>query len=462
MSEANTVERDRLLVANRGEIACRIIAAARRIGLPVVSVFSDADAGLSHVRLADAAERIGPAPAQESYLNIDAILAAARKHTCNLIHPGYGFLAENPRFAEACAEAGLTFVGPSAEHIRLMGDKRNARAAALEAGVPVLPGSDRLAEGAEREAAADIGFPLLVKAVAGGGGHGMQRVDEPDALPAVAERLRGFAQRAYGDDGIYLERFLPRARHVEVQVFGFGDGRALHLYERDCSLQRRHQKLIEEAPAPALPADVQREMTGVAVRLAERLAYAGAGTVEFLYDPASESFYFLEMNTRIQVEHPVTEMILGEDLVTAQLRLAMGRDVGLTQGDLCVSGVAIEARLYAENPQKRFLPSPGRLERLRLPKGDGIRCDSGYREGDEITAHYDPLIAKIIAHGSTRQQAIAMLSNALKDTEVEGVRSNRDFLIALINDDAFGRADHHTRFVEESGQLAPAAKKATR
>ncbi|MDN2566719.1 acetyl-CoA carboxylase biotin carboxylase subunit [Aquibium sp. A9E412] len=443
----------KLLAANRGEIACRVLAAARSLGLPTVAVHSDADAGLPHVDMADEAVRIGPAPARESYLDGAAIIEAALATGSTLVHPGYGFLSENAAFAEACAQAGLAFVGPAPEHIRLMGDKESARACAIAAGVPVLPGTERLPGDPQAvlEAGRAVGYPLLVKAVAGGGGHGMQRVDDEDRLLAAVERTRGFAARIFHDDGVYLERFLVRARHVEVQVFGFGAAGAVHLFERDCSLQRRHQKVVEEAPAPGLSAQTRARMTAVSTDLAAAIGYRGAGTVEYLFDPDSQAFYFLEMNTRIQVEHPVTEMVTGVDLVSAQIRQAMGEDLSaaLAQPGIALTGASVEARLYAENPDKRFLPSPGPLASFVLPAMPGVRVDAGYREGNEIGTHYDPLIAKLIAHADTREQALDRLVAALRATQIAGIVTNRDYLVRLLDSRSVRQARAHTRTIEE-------------
>ena len=453
-----------VLIANRGEIACRVIRAARALGLETVAVYSDADADLPHVAQADRAVRLGPAPARDSYLNVARLLEVASETGASLVHPGYGFLAESAEFARAVAAQGLTFVGPDPEHIRLMGDKRNARAAAQTAGVPVLPGTDRLAADADLAAqAARIGLPLLVKAIAGGGGHGMARVDEVEKLPDAVARMRAFAARAFHDDGVYLERFLPAARHVEIQVFGFGDGRAVHLFDRDCSLQRRHQKVIEEAPAPGLPDSVRREMQEVSVRLAGQMGYAGAGTIEYLYDPAGQAFFFLEMNTRIQVEHPVTEMVTGQDLVALQLRQAMGERAELPQSDIRRDGAAVEARLYAENPARQFLPSPGRLGRLDLPRMEGVRVETGYATGTEITVHYDPMIAKIVAHGPDRETALDRLAEALRRTKVEGPATNREFLIEMIGVAEFRAARHDTRSVDRwaAAQRSASERKAS-
>lgn len=443
---------DKLLVANRGEIACRIIRAARTLGIPSVAVYSEADADLPHVALADEACVIGPAPARQSYLDAGKLIETALRTGCTLVHPGYGFLSENAEFAARCVAAGLVFVGPSADHIELMGDKQNARTAAIAAGVPVLPGTERLCTDRHTIAAQAerVGFPLLVKAVAGGGGHGMQRVESRDKLLDTVERTRSFAGRVFGDDGVYLERCLTRARHVEVQVFGFGPHGAVHLFERDCSLQRRHQKVIEEAPAPGLSDAARSGMTDAAVSLSRSIGYRGAGTVEYLYDPGTGEFFFLEMNTRIQVEHPVTEAVTGVDLVAAQLQLALSPDAPpiLDQRDIGCSGASIEARIYAENPEKNFMPSPGTLDRLSLPDMPGVRYDAGYRSGNEVSVHYDPMILKVIAHGGTRDEARHRLIAALTSMETGGLVTNRAYLTDLLKRDDVVRAEYDTGTIE--------------
>jgi 3-methylcrotonyl-CoA carboxylase alpha subunit len=445
-----------VLIANRGEIACRIIRSCKALGLRTVAIHSEADARALHVELADAAYPVGPAPAKQSYLSIPAILAAAEVAGVDAIHPGYGFLAENSGFARAVAAAGLTWIGPDPDSIDDMGDKERARLLAKAAGVPVLPGSARFAprelQGLE-DAAAAVGFPLLVKASAGGGGIGMRRVDGPQDLAKVAEATQTLAEKSFGDGAIYLERLVGKARHIETQVFGFGDGRAVHLYERDCSIQRRFQKIVEETPAPRLEESTLVRMAEAAVALCRQERYRGAGTVEFVVDAESGAFYFLEMNTRIQVEHPVTEMTTGLDLVALQIRLAAGEDLqGLTQESIRRSGHAIECRLYAENPAMNFLPSPGTLKRFRLPPAEqGLRIDSGVREGDAITFHYDPMIAKLIAHAETREGAIEKMQACLGQLEVEGVATNAAFLGRVLGHPAFRAGDVHTGFVAEHG-----------
>ena len=443
----------RVLIANRGEIACRVIRSCKGLGLETVAVHSEADAGALHVELADRALAIGPASARQSYLNMDAVLAAAREARADAVHPGYGFLAENPRFAERVLDEGLIWIGPRPRTIEDMGDKEHARLLAKAAGVPVLPGSPRFdlhdVSGLENEAER-VGYPLLVKAAAGGGGIGMQRVDGPERLVGVVDSTQKMAERAFGDGTVYLERLVAKARHVEIQVFGLGNGHAVHLYERECSIQRRFQKIIEESPAPGLPDETRQRMAQAAAALAAQERYAGVGTVEFVVDTETGEFFFLEMNTRIQVEHPVTEMTTGMDLVDLQIRLARGDDLlELSQERIAPRGAAIECRLYAENPARMFLPSPGRLAVFRLPEPlASVRIDTGVREGDQITPHYDPMIAKLIAHGGDRDEAIARCVKALRAVAIEGIHSNVPFLIRTLQHPAFAAGDVHTGFVE--------------
>ncbi len=451
----------RVLVANRGEIACRVIAACRDLGIEAIAIYSDADRDARHVRLADAAHHVGPSRVDRSYLDVEAVLAAARAAGADAVHPGYGLLSENADFAGAVTEAGLTWIGPDPATIAAMGDKGRARAIAAEAGVPVLPGSPRFAE-AEADAIAGhgtaTGFPLLVKAAGGGGGIGMRRVDRPEDLAAVVAATRGMAERAFGNPTVYLERYVPTARHIEVQVFGFGNGRAVHLYERECSVQRRFQKVIEEGPSPALDAATRTRMAEAAAALPASQDYARAGTVEFIYDDASGAFYFLEMNTRIQVEHAVTEMITGLDLVQMQLRLARGDDFsGFGQADIGTEGHAIELRVYAENPAKNYMPSPGMLSRVSFPAGEGFRVDTGFEEGDAITPFYDPLIAKLIVKGSDRADAIARGRAMLAHTVVEGPATNLPLLRAVLDHPAFVAGRTFTNFldVHKADLLAP-------
>ncbi|MCB1387626.1 MAG: acetyl-CoA carboxylase biotin carboxylase subunit [Rhodobacteraceae bacterium] len=444
----------RILIANRGEIARRIIRSAHALKLETVAVYSEADADAPHVHEADRAVAIGPSPARDSYLNATRVLAAAREAGADAVHPGYGFLSENAGFAEAVRAAGLVWIGPEPATLRAMGDKQRARAIAEAAGVPVVPGSDRLPEAMEpaalARAAEAVGYPLLVKAAAGGGGIGMRRVDDPASLADAVRTTQSLAVRAFGDGTTFLERFVARARHVEVQVFGLGDGRAVHLFDRDCSLQRRFQKVVEEGPAPGLPDTVRARMAEAALALCRATRYKGAGTVEFIVDAESHAFYFLEMNTRIQVEHPVTEMITGTDLVAMQIDLARGTLGPLGQGMIAAQGHAVECRLYAENPRRAFMPSPGPLTRFVMPRPDAdLRIESGYLEGDAITPYYDPMLAKLIARGPTRAAAIARLRMALDVVHVEGVVTNRDFLLACLGHTGFVSGRMYTRFIDE-------------
>jgi acetyl-CoA carboxylase biotin carboxylase subunit len=442
----------KLLIANRGEIACRVIRSCRKLGIATVAVYSDADKDALHVSLADEARHIGPPAARDSYLVADRIVAAACDSGAQAIHPGYGFLSENSRFAHAVAAAGLIWVGPTPQSIEDMGDKERARLLAKAAGVPVLGGSARFTPDnlhGLAEAAAEVGYPLLVKSAAGGGGIGMRRVDRRDELEKTVSATQTLAEKAFGDPGIYLERFVEPARHIEIQVFGFGDGNAVHLLERECSIQRRFQKIIEESPAPGLSPETRHAMASAATALARQERYVGAGTIEFVADNDGR-FYFLEMNTRIQVEHPVTEMNTGLDLVELQIRLARGDDLSfLSQGAVRAEGHAIECRIYAENPAKNFLPSPGPLTVFKPPQQAGdIRVDTGFREGDKVTFHYDPMITKVIAHGADRPAALARMSAALEDFRVEGVPTNIPFLRKVLSHPAFGAGRTFTRFVD--------------
>lgn len=446
----------RVLVANRGEIARRVIRSCRALGLETVAVHSDADAEALHVSDADAAIRIGPAKPAESYLSIERIIEAARATNADAVHPGYGFLAENAAFATQVMEAGLRWIGPAAQTIAQMGDKDVARRLAEEAGVPVLPGSARFGPGDEAaiaQAAAEIGFPLLAKATAGGGGIGMQRVDNPETLQRTVSSTMSMAERAFGSPELFLERFIPRARHIEIQVFGFGDGRAVHLFERECSVQRRYQKIVEETPAPNLPPATRGAMARAAVALAAAQRYDGAGTVEFIHDAETGDFHFLEMNTRIQVEHTVTEMTTGLDIVALQLRLAAGDPLcELDQAAIRQEGSAIQCRLYAENPAMHFLPSPGRLEQFDLPQQDAtLRIDTALAAGHAVTPHYDPLMAKIVAAGPDRASAIARAERALQGITIAGVKHNRDFLLGVLAHPQFRAGVLDTAFVARHG-----------
>lgn len=442
-----------VLIANRGEIACRIIRSARKLGVRTVAVYSECDAESPHVEQADLAVALPGQRAAETYMDQDKLLEIAREHGVALVHPGYGFLAENANFARRCVQSGLVFVGPSPETIASMGDKATARVLAANAGARVLAGSER-ASLADPATLAKIGrrtgFPLLVKAAAGGGGIGMRRVDSEAELVTAAAAASQLAGKYFGDDGVYLERYVADARHVEVQIFGFGDGTAIDLFDRDCSLQRRHQKIVEEAPAPDLPDEAREEMIEAALSIARSISYAGAGTVEFLYDPHSRACFFLEMNTRIQVEHPVTEMITGSDLVAAQLKLAMGaspRDE-LEAARSRREGHAIEARIYAEDPARKFQPSPGLIEALVLPAGPGIRIDSGYASGNRITPFYDPMMMKVAAFGATRAEAIVRLIDALDRIEIAGPKTNLDFLRYLLRQPEVANTGLHTQIID--------------
>jgi 3-methylcrotonyl-CoA carboxylase alpha subunit len=442
----------KVLIANRGEIACRVMRSCRKLGLSTVAVYSEADKSALHVKSADEAAAIGPAPAKQSYLRPEAIIEAAKASDADAIHPGYGFLSENAAFAAAVEHAGLTWIGPTAQSIDDMGDKERARQLAKAAGIPVLEGSARFTpdnlHGLE-EAAAAVGYPLLVKAAAGGGGIGMRRVDGAAALIETVKATQTLAEKAFGDGGIYLERFIEPARHIEIQVFGFGDGRAVHLFERECSIQRRFQKIVEESPAPGLAAATRQAMGAAAVALARQERYRGAGTIEFVADREGR-FYFLEMNTRIQVEHPVTEMITGLDLVGLQIGLARGEALAeLTQESVFASGHAVECRIYAENPAKNFLPSPGPLTVFEPPaEGPELRLDTGFREGDAVTFHYDPMISKLVARGASRDAALDRLDAGLAAFRIEGVTTNIPFLRCLIAHPSFRAGESSTRFVE--------------
>jgi 3-methylcrotonyl-CoA carboxylase alpha subunit len=442
----------KVLIANRGEIACRVIRSCRALGLQTVAVYSDADAGALHTTLADEAQHIGPSAAKDSYLVGAKIIAAARASGADAIHPGYGFLSENEDFARAVLEAGLKWIGPNSRTIADMGDKERARRLAHGAGVPIVPGSGRFLpadlSGLE-EAAGAVGFPLLVKASAGGGGIGMKRVDRLEELRPTVESTQALATKAFGDGAVYLERLVPQPRHIEIQVFGFGNGHAVHAYERECSIQRRFQKIVEESPAPGLNAAVRHAMGDAAVALACQERYHGAGTIEFIVDPAG-NFYFLEMNTRIQVEHPVTEMNTGLDLVGLQLRLERGDDLrAVSQDSIRPRGHAIECRIYAENPDRNFMPSPGPLAVFAPPpEAPDLRLDTGYRQADKVSFHYDPMIAKLIVHGADRPAAIERMQRALEDFRIEGITTNLGFLRRVVAHAAFRAGQTHTGFLD--------------
>ncbi|MGO9420018.1 ATP-binding protein [Roseiarcus sp.] len=445
-----------VLIANRGEIACRILRAARAEGLRAIAVYSDADAKAPHVRLADAAVRIGPSSPAGSYLSIGALIDAAKATGAEAVHPGYGFLAENADFADACATVGLVFVGPPPAAIRAMGDKSAAKAAMERVGVPCAPGYHGDDQSLARfvQEAARVGYPLMVKATAGGGGRGMRIVREPEAVEAAIAAARSEAENAFGDGRLLIERALLGARHVEVQVFGDESGHIVHLGERDCSIQRRHQKVIEEAPSPAVTPELREAMGAAAVKAAAAVGYVGAGTVEFLLN-GSGRFYFLEMNTRIQVEHPVTECVTGVDLVRLQFHVAQGRALPFAQSDLALRGHAIEARLYAEDPTADFLPSIGTLAAWRPGSGEGVRIDAGVEAGSTVTPFYDSMLAKIVVSGETREEARLRLLHALEATFVAGVVTNRDFLIEALSRREFVEGAATTAFVSDA-PFAPA------
>ena len=437
-----------LLVANRGEIALRIIRACRALGVSPVAVYSDADADAPHVRAADRAVHLGPAPAAQSYLAVDRVVEAARSAGAEAVHPGYGFLSENWRFADACRAAGLVFVGPPAEVIRAMGEKTEARRRMAAAGVPVLPGSDgAVASAAEAKAAATaIGYPVMLKAAAGGGGIGMALVPDAGRLDAAFAAAQRRSQAAFGNPAVYVERALDAARHVEVQVLGDDHGALIHLHERDCSIQRRHQKLVEESPAPGLADELRGRLHAAAVRAATAVGYRSAGTVEFLLE--GEAFHFLEMNTRLQVEHPVTEEVTGIDLVQAQIRIAAGERLPWTQADVRSRGAAIECRIYAEDPDRGFLPSPGTITALELPDGPGVRCECGVEAGSAVPVHYDPLLMKLIAAGRGRDEAVERLAAALDRTRIEGLRTTLPLHRRILGSAGFRAGRVHTRFLE--------------
>ncbi|MEN2474728.1 acetyl/propionyl/methylcrotonyl-CoA carboxylase subunit alpha [Burkholderia sp. GS2Y] len=447
---------DKILIANRGEIACRVAATCKRLGIASVAVYSDADANAKHVAACDEAVHIGGSAAADSYLRIERIIEAARATGAQAIHPGYGFLSENEDFAHACEAAGIAFIGPPVDAIAAMGSKAAAKALMHAAAVPLVPGyhgDDQDAAHLHREAD-EIGYPVLLKASAGGGGKGMRVVERSDDFPAALASCQREAASSFGNDRVLIEKYLTRPRHVEVQVFGDTHGNTVYLFDRDCSVQRRHQKVLEEAPAPGLPDDLRRAMGEAAVAAARAVAYVGAGTVEFIM--TGDAFYFMEMNTRLQVEHPVTEMVTGLDLVEWQLRVASGEPLPLKQGELRVQGHALEARLYAENPGRGFLPSTGTLKHLRLPAGvefaigAAVRVDSGVREGDAITPFYDPMIAKLIVHGADRAEALGLMLRALRACEVVGLHTNAAFLQRIVACEPFATADLDTGLIERN------------
>jgi acetyl-CoA carboxylase biotin carboxylase subunit len=441
----------KVLIANRGEIAVRIIRACRELGIETVAVFSEADRSALHVRYADEAFLLGPAPSRESYLRADKILEVAQKSGVDAIHPGYGFLAEREDFATQCEEMGVKFIGPKPSSIAAMGDKGKARATVIKAGVPVVPGTEdvgNLTDDDLLRVAPKIGFPLLIKATAGGGGKGMREVKSLEEMPILLQSARREAEAAFGDGNVYLEKLVEGARHIEFQILADSHGNVIHLGERECSIQRRHQKLLEEVPSPFMDEELRQKMGSVAVKAAQAVDYINAGTIEFLVDK-DRNFYFLEMNTRLQVEHPVTEMVTGVDIVAEQIRVARGRQLSYTQEQIRFNGHAIECRVNAEDPFSNFMPSTGRITHSLLPTGPGVRVDTGVYPGFEITPYYDPMIAKLIVWGETRAQAILRMRRALEEYRIVGVRTNIPFHQTLMDSHRFMGGQFDTRFVEE-------------
>jgi acetyl-CoA carboxylase biotin carboxylase subunit len=439
----------KILIANRGEIAVRIIRACRDLSISPIAVYSEPDAAAIHVALCDEAVCIGPAPSLQSYLNTPAIINAARATGAEAIHPGYGFLAENAQFAVAVTEAGLTFIGPSAEAMRVMGSKTSARRAALDANVQIVPGTVDPLNSLEQAAkfAEQFGYPVMLKASAGGGGKGMRQVASPEELRSAFDNAKSEAASAFGDDSLYLEKVVERPRHIEIQVFADTHGNVVHLGERECSIQRRHQKVIEECPSPINDPTLREQMGAAAVKLARAVSYVGAGTVEFLVADATREFYFLEMNTRLQVEHPVTELVTGIDLVREQITVAAGQQLSFKQDEVRWNGHAIECRVYAEDPENSFFPSPGRISHLRVPFGPGIRDDSGVELHSEVSIHYDPLISKLAAWGRTRNESIDRLRRALDEYEVGGIKTTLPFFREIVRDKEFRSGQLDTGFI---------------
>ncbi len=444
----------KILVANRGEIAVRIMRTCRDLNIKTVAVFSEADRAALHVQVADEAYCIGPAASTESYLVIDKIIDAAKKSGADAVHPGYGFLSEKAPFSRACKDAGLIFLGPNPEPIEKMGDKIEARKIAEKAGVPMVPGLKRgLKDVAEaKKLAVEIGFPVLLKATAGGGGKGMRVVEKESEVESAFQRATSEAQKAFNDGQLYIEKYLNNAHHIEIQILCDEHGNGIHLFERECSLQRRHQKVIEEAPAIFIKPETRDKMTEAALRLAKEVGYSGVGTLEFLVDD-QQYYYFLEMNTRLQVEHPVTEMITGLDLVECQIAVGEGKPLTLKQSDISIRGHAIECRLYAEDPENNFFPSPGTIQWMTIPEGPGIRHDSGVYEGATIPIYYDPIIAKLIVWGNTREQAIRRMKRALSEYEIGGFKNNIPFLKTLIESPEFEAGKFHTRYIDNKPEL---------
>jgi len=439
----------KILVANRGEIAVRVIRACREMGIQTVAIYSDADRGALHVRMADEAYPIGPSPSRESYLVIEKVIDVAKRAKADALHPGYGFLAENVAFARACENAGITFIGPSPESIALMGSKVESRRAVAKYGVEMVPGTlDPIASDEEaRKIASLVGYPIMLKASAGGGGKGLRSVQSEDELESALRNTRSEALSAFGDAAIYIEKFVDRPRHVEIQVMADRQGNAVYVGERECTIQRRHQKVIEECPSPIMDADLRRRMGEAALKVGRAAGYYNAGTVEFLVDP-NRGFYFLEMNTRLQVEHPVTEMVTGLDLVQWQIRIAAGEYLGLRQEDVVMRGAAVECRVYAEDPSNNFFPSPGKIATLRTPAGPGIRDDGGVYQGWTVPIDYDPLISKLVAWGATRDQAIGRMKRALGEYHIEGIKTNISFFLEVLDHPDFRKGVFDTSFID--------------
>jgi acetyl-CoA carboxylase, biotin carboxylase subunit len=440
----------KILIANRGEIAVRVIRSCREMGIGAVAVYSEADSGALHVRMADEAYEIGPAPSRESYLAMHKIVEAARRSGADAIHPGYGFLAENAAFARACDDAGITFIGPSAASIELMGSKIEARRAVAAYGIESVPGTlDAITSDEEaRGIAASIGFPIMLKASGGGGGKGMRLVRSDDELESALRTTRSEAFAAFGDDAVYIEKYVENPRHIEIQVLADRHGKVVYLGERECTIQRRHQKVIEECPSPIMDPDLRQRMGEAALAVSKAAKYYNAGTVEFLVD-SRKRFYFLEMNTRLQVEHPVTEMVTGLDLVKLQIGIAAGQKLEMRQEDVLIRGAAIECRVYAEDPDNNFFPSPGRIAMLRTPSGPGVRDDSGVYEGWTVPFEYDPLISKLATWGATRQEAIARMRRALREYRIEGIKSNISFFLEILGAPDFESGDFDTGFIDQ-------------
>jgi acetyl-CoA carboxylase biotin carboxylase subunit len=450
----------KILIANRGEIACRVIRACREMKIATVAVHSDADADALHVRMADEAYAIGPAPSSESYLRGEKIIEVAKKSGAEAIHPGYGFLSENAEFVRAVTAAGIVFVGPPADAMESMGGKMSARKIAIEAGVPVVPGTTEALRSVEeaREIAAGMGYPVMLKASAGGGGKGMRLVADESELKSALETAQSEARGSFGDDAVYVEKAVTRPRHIEIQVFSDTHGNHVHLGERECSIQRRHQKVIEEAPSPINSAELRAEMGACAVKVAAAVNYVGAGTVEFLVSDVDRSFYFLEMNTRLQVEHPVTELVTGIDLVREQIRVAWGEPLSFKQDDIQLRGHAIECRVYAEDPEQNFMPSPGTITRLRVPHGPGVRDDGGVFEGSEVSIYYDPMISKFATYGRDRDEAIDRMRRALAEYEIGGIKTTLSFFREVMEDEEFVEGRLDTGFISRFNERRKAAE----